>query len=178
MFFQSWRHSDIQTSCSQSGLLISPVTDIPTFFTSLLLFLTCSEFLWRIVLSVIHKTGLYASNGEKDGSWCNFFNVWRIKKEITVSRFSIICTILCSNVWFVWNHTRFGFLKTCKPYFGPYYGQFMIFMYAIPLYGQFVTSTPPYVTICDLVFVSCFLYGGQPGLTKSFEISWHFEISR
>ena len=92
-----------------------------------------------IVLSVFWKTGLYGSNDWKDGSWCNFFSVWRIKKEIMVSKFSIFCTKLCSNVWFVWNHTRFEILKTCEPYSGAYYGQFMIFMYAILLYGQFMT---------------------------------------
>ena len=35
-------------------------------------------------------------------------------------------------------HKRLGSLKTCKPNFTPYYGQFMIFMYAILLYGQAV----------------------------------------
>ena len=37
--------------------------------------------------------------------------------------------------------------KTCKPYSGPHYGQFMILMYAKLLYGQFMTSMQPYVTI-------------------------------
>ena len=39
----------------------------------------------------------------------------------------------------------------------------MIFKYAILLYGQFLTFMQPYVTLYDLVFISCFLYGGQPG---------------
>ena len=90
----------------------------------------------------------------------------KIKKEIMVSRFSIIRTILCSNVWLVWNHTRFGFLKTCKPYSGSYNGQFIIFMYAMLLHGQVITFTQSYLTIYDLVFISCFLYGGKLGFSK------------
>ena len=79
--------------------------------------------------------------------------------KIMVSRFSIICTILCSNVWFVWNHKWFGFSKTCEPYFCPSYGQFMIFLYAILLYGQCMTFT-----IYDLLN-SCIFYDGEPGKT-------------
>ena len=123
-------------------------------------FSRCSEFAWGlcflIVLSVIYQTWLYDSNNWKNVSWCNFFSVWRTKTEIIVSRVSIICTILCSNVWFVWNHTRFGFCKTCKRYSGQYYGQFILFKYAILLYAQFMTFFPPYVTIYNLVIISCF----------------------
>ena len=65
---------------------------------------------------------------------------------------------------FFWIHIRFWSFKTCKPYAGPYYGQFKILIHAILLYGQFMTSMQPYVAIFDLVFVSCFLYGGQHGI--------------
>ena len=57
--------------------------------------------LWHQMQLVFFSMLLYGSNGWKDGS---FFSVWRIKKEVMVSRFSIIRTIR-SNVWFVWNHT-------------------------------------------------------------------------
>ena len=53
--------------------------------------------------------------------------------------------------------------KNMQTYAGPYYGQFMILTHAILLYGQFLTFMLPYVSIYDLVFISCSLYGGQPG---------------
>ena len=96
----------------------------------------------------------------------NFFNVWRCKSEKLVSRFSIICTTLCSNIWFVWNHARFRSLKTCKSCAIPYYDPFMILMHAQFLYGYCMTFTQPNVTIYDLVFISCFFYAGQPGMLK------------
>ena len=71
---------------------------------------------------------------------------------------------------FFWKHTRFGCLKTCKLYAGPYYRQFMILMHAILLYEQFMTFMQPYVTIYDLVFISCILYGGQPASPWSYHI--------
>ena len=40
----------------------------------------------------------------------------------------------------------------------------MTFMYAILLYGQFMTFMQPYITIYDVVFMSCFSYGGQRGM--------------
>ena len=39
----------------------------------------------------------------------------------------------------------------------------MIIMHAVLLYGQFMTFMLPYIAIYDLVIISCFLYGGQPG---------------
>ena len=155
LFFQRSRHSvypDFMQSVRVVDFFCPRYTNFFHIFASF--FSTCSEFLWGlcflIVLSVICKTGLYGSNGWKDESWCNFFNVWRNRRQIMVSKFSIIGTILCSNVWFVWNYTRFGFLKRCKLHSGPYYGQFMTFMQR-------------YASIYDLVFISGFLYGGQPG---------------
>ena len=50
-------------------------------------------------------------------------------------------------------------LKTCKPHSDPYYGQFMIFMYAIFLYEQFMMFMQPYIAIYYLVYIFCFLYG-------------------
>ena len=46
---------------------------------------------------------------------------------------------------------------------GQYYGQFMVIIHAILVYGQFTTFMHPYLTIYDLVFISCFLFCGQPG---------------
>ena len=46
--------------------------------------------------------------------------------------------------------------KTCKPYAGPYYGQFMIFMYAMLLYAQFMTFMQACISAYDLVFISYF----------------------
>ena len=152
MFFYISKHSicpDFKQSFRVVDFSCNRYTNFFHFFAFFLSI--CAEFLWGlcflIVLSVIYKTGLYGSNGWKDESSCNSFIVWRTKKEIMVSRVSIICTILCSNVWFVWNYTRFRFLRTCKPYSGPYDGHFMIFMYTILLYRQFLTFMQPYVTI-------------------------------
>ena len=89
------------------------------------------------------------------------FSCIKTKREIMVARVSLICTIICFNIWFIWNHTRFGLLKTCKPYFFHSYGQFM---YAIHLYDRLRYScnhTLPYMT--EYLFaVSCM--GDQLGL--------------
>ena len=89
------------------------------------------------------KTWLYRSNTWKYGSWCNYFNVRKSKKEIMVSRISTICSIFCPTVSFVWSYASFGPLKTFKAYAGSYNGQFMIFMYAILLQGQSMTFMQP-----------------------------------
>ena len=122
--------------CSQSGLLISSVADIPTFFhVFAVFFLACSEFHWRlwilIVLSVFYKTELSGSDGWKDGSWCNFFNASKAKREIMVSRVSIIYTyyvpmyglsgiIQNLGLWKYANHTLVhimaNFWYSCMPY--------------------------------------------------------------
>ena len=103
-------------SCSHFVLLISSVADIPTFFhISASFFSTCSEFLWGlwflIVLSVVQKTGLYGSNGWKDAT---FLMYEKPEGETGVCRVSIICTILCSNLWFVWNHARFWVFESMQ----------------------------------------------------------------
>ena len=67
-------------------------------------------------------------------------------------------------VWFVRNHTKFGSLRTNKQYSAPHYGQSIIIMYAILLYEQFMTIMLSYISIYDLVFTSCSLHGGPPGL--------------
>ena len=48
---------------------------------------------------------------------------------------------------------KIGYLETSKPYSGPSYEQFMIFMYAILLFGQLMATMQPNITIYDLVFV-------------------------
>ena len=67
-------------------------------------------------------------------------------------------------------------IGSCKRYVGPYYGQFMILMHAILLYGQFMTFMQPYVTIYNLVFISCFfLYGST---WEYIHISSHFSLCK
>ena len=100
------------------------------------------------------------------------FSMYKRSKEIKVSRVSIIRTMLCSKVWFVRNHTKFESLKTCKPFSEPSYGQFIILMYAILMYGQFMTFIQSYITYIHstphgFVFISWFFYG-QPELSIAF----------
>ena len=139
------RHIVIQGCWS----LLSPLYQ--HFFTSLLF--SCRLSLRSLVSTSFVsclKRALYDSNGWKYGSWNKFLNVWNSKWEIMVSRVSIMCTILCFNVWFVWNRKTFGSLKTCKPYSAPHYDHFMIFIQAILLYEQFMTihiwAMVPYIS--------------------------------
>ena len=88
--------------------------------------------LWFVIVSSSRKTGLCGSKVCNCESWFYFVNVWKSKREILVSRISKIYTILCSNLRFVWIHTRFRVLINLQLIcFAPYIGQLMVFMYAI-----------------------------------------------
>ena len=116
-------------------------------------------------LSVIHKTELYGPKSWKYGSWSSFFNAWKSRREIMVSKISIICTILCSYLWFVWNHTiykRFNAVHShtllhvmssswysCMPY---------SCIYSL---WHSCNHTLPYITCC--IIAMFFVYGGQAG---------------
>ena len=123
-------HAVIQGCCYHLSLIYQPFLSHFCIFLFDMLKISLRALVSNNFASCVKKEALCFK-------WLKFwilvqhFSCQKSKMEVMVSTVSIVCKILCSNVWFVWNNSIFGSLRTCKPYSAPTEGQFIHVCHAL-----------------------------------------------